>query len=69
VTSDLDPAVEAPTVKVRDEPGEGAQQRRLPRSGWTEQSDDLARFDLEGNVAKRRPGGVRISEREPIDAC
>ena len=65
---DLDAPFEAPAVKVRNEPCEGAQQRRLARAGWTEHGDDLARFDLQGDVAKRRGAGLRVGEREPVGA-
>lgn len=44
---DGDPAGEAPTVEVRDEPGGGAQQRRLPRAGDPGQQHELARLDPE----------------------
>ena len=50
----LDPACEPPAVEVRNEPGQRAQQRRLPRAGRPEQRDDLARLDLERDVPQRR---------------
>ena len=52
--ADLDPAVEAAAVEMRNEPGERAQQRRLARPGRPEQRDQLALLELERDVAQRR---------------
>ena len=49
--ADLDPAGEAAAVEVRHEPGERAQERRLAAAGGAEQRDDLARVELERDVA------------------
>ena len=64
---DLDPAREAAAVEVRDEPGEGAQERRLAAPGRPEERDDLSRVELERDVPQRGRA-VRIREREPLDA-
>ncbi|HEX4929526.1 MAG TPA: hypothetical protein VFV62_02365 [Gaiellaceae bacterium] len=57
---------EAPTVEMRHEPGERAEQRRLPRPGRTEQRHDLARLEREGDVAQRGRRR-RVREREAVD--
>ena len=64
---DLDPALEAAAVEVRDEPGERAQQRRLPGAGGPEQGDDLAGFDPERNVSEGRRR-LRVREGQVFDA-
>ena len=51
---DLDPALEAAAVEVRDETGERAQERRLSRARRAEQGDDLAGLDSKRDVRKRR---------------
>jgi len=58
---------EAPAVEVRHEPGERAQQRRLPAAGRTEQSHDLARLELERHVAQRLMR-LRVGVRQVLDA-
>ena len=64
--ADLDPPREAPTVKVRHEACESAQERRLAAAGGPEQCNDLAGMELERHVADGRDTtGVR--EREPFD--
>ena len=65
--ADLDPAGEAATVKVRHEPRECAQERRLAAAGRPEQGDDLARVELEREITYRRHA-ARVGEREPLDA-
>ena len=65
--ADLDPAGEAATVEVRHEPRERAQERRLAAARGAEQRDDLARVELERDVAHRRHA-ARVGEREPLDA-
>jgi len=62
----LDAPFEAAAVKVRHEPRKCAQQRRLARAGRAEHGDDLACFDLQGDLAKRRGAGLRVGKREPV---
>ena len=64
---DLDPSFESAAVKVRHEPGECPQQRRLARTRSAEDEDDLARVDLQRHVAK---GALRsgIRKRQPLDS-
>ena len=65
--ADLDPAGEAAAVKVRHEPRQRAQERRLAAAGRSEQGDDLARVELEREITYRRHA-ARVGEREPLDA-
>src|SRR5215210_1312424 len=44
---DLDPPCELPTVKVGDEPGQSAQQGRLPRPRRAEEADELTGAELQ----------------------
>jgi hypothetical protein len=64
----LDAPGEPSPVEVRHEPGESAQERRLAASGGAEESDGLARLELEGHVRQGRCPGTRIREREAVDA-
>ena len=57
-------AGETPAVEVRDEAGERAQERRLPRAGGPQESDDVARLELEGHCVERGLGPVRIGEAD-----
>jgi hypothetical protein len=52
-------AAEAPAVKVRDEPAEGAQKRRLARAAGAGEQHELACGELEVDACERvalRPG-------------
>ena len=64
---DLDPALEAAAVEVRDETGERPQERRLPRARRAEQRDDLPGLDPQRDVRERRARRVRVREGEPFD--
>ena len=46
-SGDLDPALEAAAVEVRDEPGQRAQKRRLAGARGAEERHDLTGLDLE----------------------
>ncbi len=59
---------EAAAVEVRHEPGERPHKRRLPRAGAAEQEHDLAGLELEVDAVERRPGGVRVGERQRFGA-
>ncbi len=63
----LDSADEPAAVEVRDESGEGAKQRGLPRAGSSEQADELTGLELEGDVFEGRAVGLRIRVAEPLD--
>ena len=63
---DDDPAREAAAVEVRHEPGERAQQRRLPGARRAEERDDLSRLQLERDAVQRRRRS-RVGEREAAD--
>jgi hypothetical protein len=63
----LDPPLEPAAVEVRNEPGQGAEERRLAGARRAEERDDLARFDPERDVAERRPLHTGIRERQPFD--
>ena len=63
---DDDPAGEAAAVEVRHEPGERAQQRRLPGARGAEQRDDLARLELERDVASAG-GAAGYENARPLD--
>ena len=65
---DLDAPGEAAAVEVRHEPGERAQQRRLPAAGGAEQRDHLAGAELERDVVERRSRRLRVGEPKPVDA-
>ena len=67
-SSDLDPAGEAAAVEVRHEAGERAQERRLSRPGRPEQTDELARLDLQRDVVQRRPPVAWIAIGQAIDS-
>ena len=59
----LDAAGETPAVEVRHEPGERAQERRLARARRAEQRDNLARVQLQRDIAKREAAlGVGIRQ-------
>ncbi len=66
--ADLDPTREPPAVEVRHEPGERADERRLPRARRAEQRDDLARLERHGHVGQGGRSDVRIRERQVLDA-
>jgi hypothetical protein len=63
LTRDHHPSGEATAVEVRDEPGEGAQERRLPGAGGPEERDDLAGLELERDRPET-PGRARVRELE-----
>ena len=55
-----------PSGRLDVESGDGTQQGRLAAAGRTEETDELARKDLEGNVLQR---GKRTELlRQPLDA-
>jgi hypothetical protein len=66
-SGDLDAPLEPPAVEMRDEAGERAKQRRLPRPRRAEQQHDLAGLDSQRDVAQRRLR-ARVRERQPVDA-
>jgi len=51
----------------REQPGQGAQQRRFAAAALPHHPDHLARADREGQVVQRRhgPAGVRIAHADP----
>src|SRR4029077_20986331 len=66
-SGDLDPALEPAAVEVRNEPGQRAQECRLAGARRAEERDDLARLDLERDVAERRRVHAWIRVRQPFD--
>ena len=62
---DLDATGEAAPVEVRHEPGERAEERRLPRARRPEADDELAGLEPERDAVQRGPLRLRIREREP----
>ena len=65
-SGDLDAALEAAAVKVRNEPCKCAQQRRLAGARRTKHGNDFARLDFQRDIAKRRGAGLRVGECEPV---
>jgi hypothetical protein len=59
---------EASTVEMRDETGEGPQQRRLPRSGWPEERYDFSLCKAERDVLQGRLARSRIRVGDPIES-
>src|SRR5690606_37800554 len=51
-------------VEVRDEPARRAQERGFPRARAPGEHDELARPDLEVDVAERRGGRARVAVGE-----
>ena len=62
-----DAAREVPTMKVRDEAGERAQECRLARARRAEECDDLSRLQAERDILERRRVRARIAELEAFD--
>ena len=66
LSADLDASLEPAAVEMRDEPRQGAHERRLAGAGGAEDGDDLPGIELERDVQQRRlPPG--IGEREAAD--
>ena len=55
-----------PPWKCGTSPANARNSVDLPEPDWTEHGDDLARFDLQRDAAKRRGAGLRIGECEPV---
>ena len=66
-SGDLDAALEAAAVEVRNEAGQRPQERRLAGARRAEERHDFARLDLERDVGQRGPLRVWIRERQPLD--
>ena len=52
---------------MRDEPGECAQERRLPRAGRAEQRDDLARLEPKRDIVESRLRRAGVAELQAAD--
>ena len=64
VARDLDRASERPAVKVRHEPGQCANERRLPAPRPACEEHDLAGGDLQRDTGQRRAVCAAVRERE-----
>jgi hypothetical protein len=64
----LDAAGERAAVKVGNEAGEGAEQRRLPGARRAEETDELTRAHRERDVGERRAFRIGVRVREVLDA-
>src|SRR5262249_23004286 len=62
----VDVAREPSAVEVRDQAGEGTEERRLAGARTAEYQRDLSGGQTNGHVSKRGAGRARIRERPPL---